>query len=194
MENKEPVNRVVDTIEAGEVIRFHAVPSIASQTVAQHSWGVMLLGAYILKEESTTDFLVACALHDTGEIITGDIPFTAKRGCFKHLAQMLEEAEETAMEQELWPMPELSPKERFVLKLSDMLEGLRWAVLNERAPQIVAGRWFDAIANLFQAADSIEGVEVHHLKRAYSVLRAFCNPDLLQRCVAIRVTLNKQSK
>jgi 5'-deoxynucleotidase YfbR-like HD superfamily hydrolase len=65
--------------EAGAVRRYHAKRVLVDQTVADHSWGVMiiLLWLYYPNLPSAKLFQLA-AMHDVPELITGDIPAPAK--------------------------------------------------------------------------------------------------------------------
>lgn len=146
--------RIRKLLESGEVTRFHAVPAIRAQTVAAHSWGVGLIIAEICQGAPTVVLLMAGLLHDTGELITGDIPFTAKRGCFAPLRAQMDAAETAAMAEFLWPLPTLDAREETILKLADMLEGLRYATLNEIGEHpLIADRWWSALQGLFCTAE-----------------------------------------
>lgn len=66
-------------MQGGGVKRYHTVDTIASQTVAEHSYGVAWL-VYLLSGETPSAALLMAALsHDIAECRTGDIPAPAKR-------------------------------------------------------------------------------------------------------------------
>jgi 5'-deoxynucleotidase YfbR-like HD superfamily hydrolase len=151
---KQPY-RLLNLLESGEVQRFHAAPSVPIQTVGHHAWGVTAIARYI-REDPSADFLFACLVHDAPELYTGDIPFTTKRES-PLLRAMLGDIEEKYTSQHLFAPVSLTQTETTILKVSDMLEGLRWAKLNERLTagnQVVAGRWQNAIAILLSSADA----------------------------------------
>ena len=63
---------------AGEVIRYHTWPMHHRQTVGEHTWQVMRIYLQIfgpLSPEVSTYII----WHDTGELVTGDLPFPVKR-------------------------------------------------------------------------------------------------------------------
>jgi 5'-deoxynucleotidase YfbR-like HD superfamily hydrolase len=192
---------VATLLEAGEVERFHAVPSIPAQTVAAHSWGVAIIAMQIYGQETAValrPLMEACLLHDTGELITGDIPFTAKRGVFADIRPQLDAAEAAAMDQHLWPMPRLEKGEQTILKLADMLEGLRYATLYERSPfsvgPVIPDRWWHALNGIFRS-DAMDSMTPIQCERAYSLF-AVLSPAMHAHRVytsfeALRKTIQK---
>lgn len=156
--------RELNTLESGRVTRYHAAPTVSPQALGHHSWGVAVLCMALT--EPSLDLLRAALLHDAGEIVTGDIPFTIKRSssAMKHLT---DELEALAHQDVVMEMPTLSPEEAAVLKLADTLEGLLWCRKTEREGPVGA-RWEQALAFL--------------LKKYQDLL----HPDVLARAVRIR--------
>lgn len=68
---------IQDILDAGRVRRFHTVPSQPHQTVAEHSWGVVMILTYIYPGATAATIRYAM-VHDLGESATGDIPAHAK--------------------------------------------------------------------------------------------------------------------
>lgn len=173
--------RIPVLLESGEVERFHAVPAIPNQTVAAHSWGVTIIAMEIFGSPKNhkgfhdlNSLMSGCLLHDTGELVTGDIPFTAKRGVFLDIREKLDEAEAFAMKEHLWPMPEMGKDLHVILKLSDMLEGMRWADMNERtrmgdAPQI-PDRWWHTLEAFFRM-EAMNVLSGDQRERAYGLFK-----------------------
>ncbi len=61
----------------GQVVRYHTWPVVYRQSVGEHSWQCMRIWWQIwgpLPEEVSTYFI----WHDTGELVTGDLPFPVK--------------------------------------------------------------------------------------------------------------------
>lgn len=135
--------RCLATVESGGVQRYHAVPSVLSkQRVDSHAWSVTMIVLCLTDGQASRDLLLHALLHDSAEIVTGDIPFTVKRQCpeMKHL---LGELEDTAHRYHLFPLPALTEEEEQVLKIADTLDGWRWCQLHEpRGP--VSDRWLGA--------------------------------------------------
>lgn len=138
-----PVDRVLLTLEAGRVARYHAVPTVAPQSVGLHSYGVAVLCIYLCGGYPSAELLTAALLHDAPEIITGDVPYTTKRSS-PMIKQELEHLEEWVYDHDVLPFPKLTPAEAATLKLADTLDGLIWCRKTEtRGP--VLGRWTEAL-------------------------------------------------
>lgn len=133
-----------NTLESGKVVRYHCAPTVRPQTVAQHSWNVAMIALYISEGACSRALLLECLMHDTGELITGDIPYTLKRDNLAlrtHLHQLEIVARENEM---LLPPQTLSDQDAALLKVCDTLDGLIWCVLHEDRHGPVHDRWFRA--------------------------------------------------
>lgn len=141
-------HRVRNTLDAGEVRRYHAVPSVRPQSVGLHSWGVAVLCIYLLENDVSAQLLKEAIMHDTAELFTGDVPYTVKRDLkdVKERFDMLET--HVRNEYMLLPRQQLSKKEEAVLKLADTLDGLFWCVKYETNGP-VGGRWYGALDTCF---------------------------------------------
>ena len=139
------VARAATTLEAGRVLRYHAVPSVGSQNIAHHSWGVAVICLYLTGGKASSELLVEALMHDTAELFTGDIPFTVKRDR-PDIKDTFDLMEDDAREAELLIPPQhLSDRDHALLKLADTLEGFVWCRKTElRGP--VLGRWTEAFA------------------------------------------------
>lgn len=117
--------------EGGNVRRWHTCPTISTQTVAAHSWGVAMLVRYITHPDALTTTLLLHALeHDLAEVQTGDIPYCAKVQ-FPDLKAASLAAEATINSNlDIMTVP-LSPTEETIIKVCDMLELMQFA-LEER--------------------------------------------------------------
>jgi len=108
-------------MESGKTLRYHTVESTRHQTVADHSWGVAIICLEIWPTASVPSALIEKALfHDCAEMFTGDVPAHAKWGNpeLKELLDRIEQKVEVDMGIDI----DLSPEERKILKLADMLE------------------------------------------------------------------------
>ena len=63
--------------EAGNVLRYHQVPTVGQDSVAQHSWGVAMLICQ-LKMSPSKELIMSALSHDLGERWAGDIPAPVK--------------------------------------------------------------------------------------------------------------------
>lgn len=180
--------RALNLLDAGEVIRFHAVPTITGQTVGQHSYGVAaILVALGMMVDPEDRWVVSNAiLHDAAELITGDMPFTVKRSS-PEAKTMMDQMELVAEMSHFLPQTRLSKRQILFLKLADMLEGLRWCLVgHERGNPIVAGRWAAAIDQMIvdghQHFLDGEGERVWAVYRAIKAIQLNpqkCAPGLL---------------
>ncbi len=132
--------RICVTIETGRVSRYHAAPSVQPQTIAHHSWGVLMIALYITGGKASRNLMLECALHDTAEYFTGDSPYDAKLRAPK-LKALLDTLEDEARHEQLLCDPiDLSPHDQAVLKMADTLEGFVWCVQTERG-NLIRNRW-----------------------------------------------------
>lgn len=142
-----------NTLESGGVLRYHAVPSVKPQTVAQHCWGVAMLAHYI-SDDTSEELIMECLLHDSAELFTGDIPFTVKRDN-PSIKSAFRELESFHREHDILPggltgyhalCTTQSEMEHLhaLLKVCDTLEGFIWCANNENRIGKVGSRWKEA--------------------------------------------------
>ena len=110
-----------EILRSGNVQRFHAIPGLNTQSIANHSWGVAMLIQELLPD-CRKELILAALTHDCAELVTGDIPATAKWNK-PELRDMLEDIERTT-EREWGINFELTADEKKLLKLCDCLEGM----------------------------------------------------------------------
>lgn len=115
---------------AGGVKRWHVQPTLRQQTVAEHSFGVMMLirqvvDGNVFSDESILNMLLAAMHHDLPELMTGDIPADVKR---RHpdLDAMLTRIEMTA--EDLYFDTPLTAVERDLVKWADTMELILWCL------------------------------------------------------------------
>lgn len=137
--------RVVNTLTSGKVLRYHAAPTVQPQNVAHHAWGVAVLVHYITRGQASAALLMEALLHDSGELFTGDVPFTVKRDS-PSLKFAFDLLERNAREAKTTSSPaQLDTRELAILKVCDTLEGFIWCVLHEHLGPVCV-RWVDAFA------------------------------------------------
>lgn len=107
---------------AGMVKRYHTLPLIKEETTACHSWGVAMLCDILSMGAPSAQLLKAALYHDSAEMVTGDIPFTAKSS-HHELARAAQEMENSFNYiNELTTCNDLTEDEKVVLKWADMLQ------------------------------------------------------------------------
>lgn len=113
---------------AGAVKRMHTI-RMRGQTLAEHSWGVIML-ILAVDPLASGSLLAAAAVHDLPEFRTGDTPATAKWD-YPELEQILRSIEQKwYAEYDLDYLNNLSEEERKLLKWADRAE-LAWQCLEE---------------------------------------------------------------
>jgi 5'-deoxynucleotidase YfbR-like HD superfamily hydrolase len=105
--------------DAGHVRRWHTKRSIHSQTVGEHTFGVVAVILH-LWPDSRVNLIKAAMWHDVPEIATGDVPAPTKRR-YPELYAALQEAEHD-FEEEHDLKVTLTIDERNQLKLADWVE------------------------------------------------------------------------
>lgn len=106
--------------ESGHTRRFHTVPTIGFQTVAEHSFHVAMLCIEMSEGQPSSELLKAALYHDLPEICTGDIPAHVK---WKNadLKNMLEAMENDFLFENDMDTA-LTIQEELILKYADALE------------------------------------------------------------------------
>lgn len=111
--------------EAQFILRYHTSPIQAErQTVGAHSYAVSVLIDQ-LWPDCSKQVILAALYHDVPELILGDIPATAKWD-YPQLKSAFEKAEAQVMK-DLQLEFNLSPEEKRMLKMADMLELVMYA-------------------------------------------------------------------
>ena len=110
--------------QSGNVTRWHTIPTIKSQTVAEHSWGVAMICRQLWPDNYT--LIEAALCHDLGEGFTGDVPWPAKMSNerFKLELEEMELLYLKRLDCNVW----LNTVDREKLKIADMLEVLYFAL------------------------------------------------------------------
>lgn len=124
----------LDPRSAGGVLRWHALRTLQTQSVAEHSWNVLRILLAICPE-AHPDVIKEAAFHDCGELVTGDPPATIKRRdpALKEIYRREENTARLAMALP-WGLPppvKLLEGEREILKLADMIEMYEFLLMEE---------------------------------------------------------------
>lgn len=110
---------------SARVKRYHTEPTLHTQTVGEHTYGVMWL-VLLIEPGASRELLVAALGHDTPEFASGDVPGPSKRDPVVKAA--FDAVEAATMERLQLETPLLTDYEAKVLKLADNLEGLMFCV------------------------------------------------------------------
>ena len=116
------MKNTLEFIQAGaDVRRYHTIYTLQAETVGHHSHGVACL-CLLLDPKCSRDVLTAALRHDLAEHVTGDIPSPAKHeyGIGDHVSALEERLLDSVG---LGLSRYLTPPEKRVLKLADILQG-----------------------------------------------------------------------
>lgn len=117
--------------DAGAVKRYHVKRTIRQQTVAEHTFGMLMLvkqvtegyGAYGLQARAS--LYEAIMHHDLPELMTGDVPAPIKRA-HPELGPLID-----SIEQDMYPLYReltLTQEEASLLKWADRMELVLWCL------------------------------------------------------------------
>jgi 5'-deoxynucleotidase YfbR-like HD superfamily hydrolase len=168
------VTDFVGAWRSGTVKRFHTMEAIQEDTVAQHSWGVVLI-LLMVWPSVPWQLLIGAHLHDYGEKATGDMPGPVKWGD-PVLEALLDKMEHEHIQKTLHPqlakiIEALSPSDWALVELCDRAEFcirmIHERLLGNRYAEIYYKRAWDKMTQVlelyratFQEKDSrlIEGI------------------------------------
>ena len=103
------------------VKRFHTTCRNQEETVGHHSANVCAILLRLLPDSCSGNLLTAALLHDVAEVYTGDVPAPYKWDN-PHIKQGLDKGEQDYALKHNLTLPVLTPQERQILKLADMLD------------------------------------------------------------------------
>lgn len=173
--------RAFNTLTAGRVQRFHAHTEVdRKQTVAEHSWGVCIVLQYLLHDSPAIlgEAVSLALVHDAAEWVTGDIPFTVKRG-WPDIRPVITEIEAYAHDNEVLPLPNTCHDAVMSVKLADMLEGMAYCIDHESYPFRAYHAWDEAVSSFVCLLLNDE---------------VFQQDEITERALEIKACLNKHWK
>lgn len=144
-------------IRAGKTRRFHTVPLIHDNSVAEHSWGVVMLTLLMTDYLAPQHVLIYAAAHDAAEFVTGDIPSPAKRefGIGEHVSEL----EQVVLSNHGFELPDIEPEWLRVVKLADCFDGMLKCVQERRLGNRFVKEAFLNWCGYVRAMDLHEGIE-----------------------------------
>lgn len=110
--------------DAGQVKRYHVKRTHRIQTVAEHTFGMLMLIKQVAPH-SSKDLYNAILHHDLPELFTGDVPGPIKRA-HPDLGPLLDSIEEGLAP--LYQDITLIPSEQWLLKWADRMELTMWCL------------------------------------------------------------------
>lgn len=110
-------------LDSGKVRRWHTNPQLSTtlQSDADHTWGVIAIAEYLCKDLVDLNFMRFALYHDCGEIAIGDISSVVKMRR-TDLSILIKECENKEIKRMGIEMPKITPEQKRLMKLSDILE------------------------------------------------------------------------
>jgi len=118
------MQNLIEILNAGDVLRYHAAGFRNQQTLAQHQWEVATILPHIY-ENCSLELLKWALIHDVGEAFTGDIPAPVKKRV-PELKVILDKLEKEHLESLGVIVYNVSAEEKLALKWADYLSGMYW--------------------------------------------------------------------
>lgn len=139
---------LIETLETGDIIRYHNTGIDKKQTIAEHMWGTTLILEKI--HPATRDLLLMALVHDCPEVVTGDIPAPFKWDNPQVKEYLRSSEDKWLLEHRYAKEARFSEEALLALKWADSLEGLwfttRQARKGDYHARQVRDRWVEAIS------------------------------------------------
>lgn len=162
------LTKLLETLDSGGIIRFHACPKMRKQRLSDHMWKVALITQYLLPNISK-DALLYALTHDSIEIVTGDIPATLKWK-FPEIKDVLKGIESKYSSD----TNTASELEKLVIKLADFIDGMLFCYdsYNDgcKEAKVIFDRWVYHLALFLDKEDNRRILESVNKDSAMSLL------------------------
>lgn len=134
--------KINDILRASGVTRWHIVRTVRPQSLAEHTFDVVMIARAIAKGAGYDDYEIikAALLHDLDEIITGDIPTPTKNRAMGNGWDLNKLYKDVTGR-------ELDPDESLIIKIADRMADLYWLWVHALGPH--ANRVYEIMADDF---------------------------------------------
>lgn len=120
-----------ELLSTGKIRRYHAETVLGPQSLAEHSWGTVILLIHFWPE-SRPEVIRAALIHDIGELWSGDVPAPTKWK-FPVLADIVEGIEQDCLKHFGMEIKGLTEEEEAQLSVCDLLELMTFVVHERRS-------------------------------------------------------------
>lgn len=136
--------KINDILRASGVTRWHIVRTVRPQSLAEHTFDVVMIARAIAKKAGIEDYEItkAALLHDLDEIVTGDIPTPTKQKARDNGWELNDLYQNITGR-------ELSPDESLIIQLADKMADLYWLWLHAVGPH--ANQVYEIMADQYNA-------------------------------------------
>ena len=135
-------NQIQFYLSGSEVSRYHTVRTIQGETVGHHSHGVAVFCYLLSEQKPSAGLLMSANFHDLAEHVTGDLPSPSKKAY--GIGEQVNELENKLLTEVGFEL-KLSERERRILKLADIYQGLCFSLsevrLGNSRMQLIADRY-----------------------------------------------------
>lgn len=120
-EHMKNIKSLQARLHASDIQRWHTARTIKSQSVGEHTYRALQLLRYIAYPlDLSSNTIFAMLDHDVPEVVTGDVPFSAKR---EHSElKFAVDAVESIVRLEFEARYDLTPELKSLIKQADLLE------------------------------------------------------------------------
>lgn len=162
------LSKLLETLDSGGIMRFHACPKMRKQRLSDHMWKVALIAEFLLPNISKNALMYALT-HDSTELVTGDIPATLKWE-FPEIKDVLK-----GIESKYSSAPEsISDLEKLVIKLADFIDGMLFCYDSYadgcKEAKVIFQRWQYHLALFIDTEETRKVVESAGEESAMSLL------------------------
>jgi 5'-deoxynucleotidase YfbR-like HD superfamily hydrolase len=167
----------IDMRLAGRVLRYHTWPHLRQQSIGEHSWQLLRIVLCVAGDDLRAEVMRHIVTHDVGEHACGDIPYPVKKNN-PDLKTIMDGLEHSALQEmsEYWgmpPSPDLSPEERFLVKVCEMIEMAEWGLeevaSGNRQAALVSRRCLEAAGAMIHSPETLLSIE--EVARAESYMK-----------------------
>ena len=151
-------------LNAGKIRRWHTLPIIGEQTVADHTYGVCQILRYIYDNRCPPCLLNAALDHDVPEYYTGDVPFGAKKGSHSLRVGLRQLEEKYAKDGGI--IHDLTTAEKVALKWADLAEMGFFGILQFTLGNL-GGR--DVVENVLDSLPEMHNDNAQKLRQGFEV-------------------------
>lgn len=134
--------KINDILRASGVTRWHIVRTVRPQSLAEHTFDVVMIARAVAKNAGYDDYEIikAALLHDLDEIVTGDIPTPSKQRARANGWELNDLYRDITGR-------EITEDESLIIQIADRMADLYWLWLHALGPH--ANKVYELLATEF---------------------------------------------
>jgi len=164
--------KINDILRASGVKRWHIVRTVQPQSLAEHTFDVVMIARAIAKVAAMDDYEITkeALLHDLDEVVTGDIPTPTKQRA-RDNGWELNNLYKSVTGQEI------IPDEALVIHLADKLADLYWLWMHALGPH--SNQVYEIMANTYNEFIHSESIPDYIREAALEVQVQMLSEDFI---------------